>query len=80
MTGVVILLTSAWGNGLSVFTPTLMYRGKMERSTAMLMFNLFAFPVQQISSLLLMLHPLHFAGDVQAKLSLFLDAAHFIPS
>ena len=62
MTAVMIVITSAWANAISVFAPTMLYRGLMSRTPAVLIYVLFAFPAPQISSLLIVFHPSFFGN------------------
>jgi len=68
MTGAVLLIVSIWGNSLSTLGPTLMYRGKMERVWALMMYNCFAFPIPQITAFFILFHPLNFGGNFDAKI------------
>jgi len=68
MTGAVLLIVSIWGNSLSTLGPTLMYRGKMDRVWALVMYNCFAFPIPQITAFFILFHPMNFGGDFDAKL------------
>lgn len=76
-TAAMIMITSAWANAISVFAPTMLYRGLMSRTPSVLLYVLFAFPIPQLSSLFIILHPTYMEGSFQERVNELLYAASF---
>jgi hypothetical protein len=72
-----VAITSVWANALSVFAPTMMYRGIMSRAPAVLIYVIFAFPMPQLSSLWIVMHPTHLQGSFSEKAAELLYAASY---
>ncbi len=77
MTAAMIVITSAWANAISVFAPTMLYRGIMSRTLSVIIYVAFVFPIPQISSMWIALHPTYMEGSLNHRAAQVLYAASY---